>query len=204
MAENGTVERASYVAMASAAMEALGNKKGCSRQAILKYMEQHNQVRTTPSVSLAFRARFRRLDGNNKTVNYHLREALKKGLDTGKFKQVSGNGANGSFALVKAKGGENPKKAGKEEQPPKAPAGGKAPRPKEPKAASAAPARPKPGDPPKPKDPPKLKAKAAVPPRPAKPNGTTATKTNASAKAKGIETSPMVPMGPVGRLHLQR
>ena len=49
MAENGTVERASYVAMATAAMETLDKKKGCSRQAILKYMEQHHQVRTSLS-----------------------------------------------------------------------------------------------------------------------------------------------------------
>merc|ERR1712002_1074646 len=83
-----------YSVMIAAAIAALKERTGSSRQAILKYIIAHNKV------------------GDEKTAAVHLKLALKRGVASGALKQVKGVGASGSFKLVKAeKPAAKPKKA---------------------------------------------------------------------------------------------
>merc|ERR1712025_1129935 len=83
-----------YSVMIAAAVAALKERSGSSRQAILKYIIAHNKV------------------GDEKTAAVHLKLALKRGVASGVLKQVKGVGASGSFKLVKAeKPAAKPKKA---------------------------------------------------------------------------------------------
>lgn len=124
-----------YGAMAKAAISALKERTGSSRQAILKYIMANYNLGTT----------------DQKRVNGRLKIALKNGLKKGAFKNAKGTGVTGSFKLadkpVKAK---KPKAAKKAASPKKAKAGDKKPKKKAPakKAAGAAkkaksPAKPK-------------------------------------------------------------
>lgn len=83
-----------YVEMISAAICALKERGGSSKQAILKYITAHYKVG----------------DG----ANVHLKQALRKGVASGVFKQPKGKGASGSFKLA-----EKPKKAKKPKTPKK-------------------------------------------------------------------------------------
>merc|ERR1712002_1189942 len=83
-----------YSEMIAAAVAALKERTGSSRQAILKYIIAHNKV------------------GDEKVAAVHLKLALKRGVASGALKQVKGVGASGSFKLVKAeKPAAKPKKA---------------------------------------------------------------------------------------------
>merc|ERR1712002_329738 len=83
-----------YSVMIAAAIGALKERTGSSRQAILKYIIANNKV------------------GDEKTAAVHLKLALKRGVASGALKQVKGVGASGSFKLVKAeKPAAKPKKA---------------------------------------------------------------------------------------------
>jgi len=104
-------EHPKYVDMIAAAIAALKERGGSSRQAILKYITANYKV------------------GDN--ANSHLKLALKRGVATGALAQVKGTGASGSFKLAKKP--EAPKK----KKPAKKPA--KKPTAKKPAAKKAAP-----------------------------------------------------------------
>jgi len=88
-----------YLDMAAAAITALKERNGSSRQAILKYISANYKV------------------GNDaKSVNSRLKLALKNGVKKGALKQAKGTGASGSFKVAekpKVKKAKTPKKAAK-------------------------------------------------------------------------------------------
>ncbi|KAE9416260.1 hypothetical protein Angca_003566, partial [Angiostrongylus cantonensis] len=82
-----------YAAMIKAAIKELKDRKGASKQAISKFIQQKYK-----------------LGDNEKKINAHLRMALKKGVSSGTLKQTSGSGASGRFHLAeKGEDGENVK-----------------------------------------------------------------------------------------------
>lgn len=99
-------EHPKYSDMITAALEALNDKSGSSRQALIKYISANYKI------------------DESKCTN-QLRQALKRLVATGVLKQVKGAGASGSFKLAKAddvkqapakkasvpKAAESPKKA---------------------------------------------------------------------------------------------
>ena len=89
-------EHPKYIEMISAAITALKERNGSSRQAILKYITANYKV------------------GDN--ANVHLKLALKKGVTSGALAQPKGVGASGSFKLVK-KAAEPKKKAAPKKKP---------------------------------------------------------------------------------------
>jgi histone H1/5 len=154
-----------YNEMIVAAISALKERGGSSRQAILKYIMSHYNV-----------------GKDAKVVNTHLKLALKRGATSGALKQSKGQGASGSFRVAeKTSGASKPAakkpaakkarkpKAAKSDQPKKAAA--KKPKAKKPKAAKKAvkPSKPK-------------VAKKAAKPKAAKPKK--AKKPKAAKKAK--------------------
>ena len=75
-----------YSEMIAAALGALKERSGSSRQAILKYIQANYKV------------------GDNATaVNAHLKLSLKSMVKSGALKQSKGTGASGSFKLGEAK-----------------------------------------------------------------------------------------------------
>merc|ERR1712088_57192 len=78
----------------AAAITALKDKKGSSRQAIVKYIMANNNLGGADA----------------KAVNSRTKVALKNGLKAGVLKNAKGTGVTGSFKLVKV---EKPKKAKK-------------------------------------------------------------------------------------------
>merc|ERR1719343_198346 len=80
--------------MIAAAITALKDKKGSSRQAIVKYIMANNNLGGADA----------------KAVNTRTKVALKNGLKAGVLKNAKGTGVTGSFKLVKV---EKPKKAKK-------------------------------------------------------------------------------------------
>ncbi|XP_037790385.1 late histone H1-like [Penaeus monodon] len=92
--------RPKYSEMVAAAIRALKERSGSSRQAILKYVLTFYGVE------------------DQKKAGVHVRLALKKGVADGSLVQVKGTGASGSFKLAKVEG-----KA--EERKPAASKGGK-------------------------------------------------------------------------------
>merc|ERR1719402_959034 len=72
-----------YAVMVAAAVKALKERTGSSRQAILKYILANYKV------------------GDEKKAGLRLKLALKKGVASGALKQVKGAGASGSFKLAK-------------------------------------------------------------------------------------------------------
>ena len=107
-------EHPKYNEMISAAIAALKERNGSSRQAIAKYIKAHYKV------------------GENFDV--HVKMALKRGVTNGSLIQTKGSGASGSFKLAK----KEPKPAAPKRKPaaPKKPAAAKP-------AAKKAPAKPK-------------------------------------------------------------
>lgn len=81
-------EHPKYIDMAIAAVTALKERSGSSRQAILKYIVANYKV--------------------SESANTHLKQALKRGVTAGALKQVKGAGASGSFKVA-----EKPKPAKK-------------------------------------------------------------------------------------------
>merc|ERR1712047_105640 len=87
-----------YKVMTSAAIAALKEQKGSSRQGIIKYVVANYKLQAT----------------DPKKVNTHVKAALVRGLKEGIFKNSKGKGVTGSFKLTekpkapkKAKGKEN-------------------------------------------------------------------------------------------------
>ena len=72
-----------YVEMIVAAIGALKERKGSSRQAIVKYLQANYKV--------------------SDAANTHVKLALKRGVVAGDLKQVKGTGASGSFKLTDKK-----------------------------------------------------------------------------------------------------
>lgn len=162
-----------YSDMIKAALTALKEKGGSSRQAILKYIIANNKV-------------------DAEAASRHLRMALKAGVKNGTLKQSKGTGASGSFKLgesavkkPKAKKAAKPKKAAAVKKPKKAvtkkPAGEKkAAKPKAKKAKS--PKKAKAAGEKKPKKVAKSPAKAKK--APAKPKAKKAAKPKKAAAKK--------------------
>merc|ERR1712129_214018 len=128
-----------YASMAAAAIAGLADKKGSSRQAIVKFIMANNNLGVADA----------------KAVNTRTKVALKKGLAAGTLKNSKGAGVTGSFKLAKV---EKPKKVkkpkaktpAKKSAKAKKPAAKKAKSPakkaksaKKPKAAKKSPAKPK-------------------------------------------------------------
>merc|ERR1711899_623781 len=73
-----------YAVMAAAAIAALKDRKGSSRQAILKYVMANYNLGTSDA----------------KQVNSRLKVALKNGLKNGALKNAKGTGVTGSFKVA--------------------------------------------------------------------------------------------------------
>lgn len=169
-----------YGAMAKAAISALKERTGSSRQAILKYIMANYNLGS---------------DTDQKRVNSRLKIALKNGLKTGAFKNAKGTGVTGSFKLadkpVKAKKTATKKAA----SPKKAKAAGeKKPKKKTPAKKATAGAAKKAKSPAKPKAAAKKPKAAAKKPaekkaKPAK-KAPAAKKPAAAKKPKAAKKSP--------------
>ena len=83
-----------YSEMVASAITSLKERKGSSRQAILKYIIATYKL-------------------DEKVAAVHIKPALKRGVEKGLLKQVKGTGANGSFKVVPVK--PEPKKPKKVE-----------------------------------------------------------------------------------------
>lgn len=138
-------EHPKYVDMVAAAIAALKERKGSSRQAILKYINANYQV-------------------NEAIANTNVKKALKSAVASGLLKQPKGTGASGSFKL-----GEKPKVVKKVVKKPaaKKPAAKKA-TPKKVKKPAAKKATPKKTKKPTPKKAKKPAAKKPAAKKPAK------------------------------------
>ncbi|ROT64817.1 putative late histone H1-like [Penaeus vannamei] len=82
-----------YSVMIAAAVKALKERTGSSRQAILKYILANYKV------------------GDEKTTGVRLKLALRKGVADGSLRQMKGTGAAGSFRLAKEEAKPAKKKA---------------------------------------------------------------------------------------------
>lgn len=109
-------EHPKYIDMISAAITALKERNGSSRQAIVKYINANYKV------------------GDNASV--HVKLALKRGVTSGALSQPKGTGASGSFKVVKK--AEPKKKAPKKKPATKKPAAKKASKKSTPKKKPAA------------------------------------------------------------------
>jgi hypothetical protein len=99
-------EHPKYIDMVTAAIEALKERTGSSRQAILKYIQANYKV------------------GDNCGV--HVKLALKRGVTSGALLQPKGTGASGSFKVVKKVAEKKKPAAGKKPAVAKKPAAKKA------------------------------------------------------------------------------
>ena len=95
-----------YSEMIAAAIVALKERSGSSRQAILKYVSANYKV--------------------SEHASTHLKLALKRGVASGQLKQVKGSGASGSFKV--AEKAKPAKKAAKKKPAAKKPAAKKTPK----------------------------------------------------------------------------
>lgn len=87
-----------YIVMIQAAVSALKERNGSSRQAIIKYIKANYNVR--------------------ENCDSNIKMALKKGVVDGTLTQVKGTGASGSFKLAKlAKPAPKPKKEAPAKKP---------------------------------------------------------------------------------------
>ena len=95
-----------YIDMITAAISALKERTGSSRQAIVKYIRANYKV------------------GDNADV--HVKQALKRGVASGALAQPKGTGASGSFKVVKKAEPKKPKKVAAKKPAAKKPAAKKA------------------------------------------------------------------------------
>ena len=115
-------EHPKYNVMIAAAITALKERGGSSRQAVLKYIMANYKV------------------GNEVTkINARVKSALKAGVKAGTLKQAKGTGASGSFRLGEKKvAAAKPKKAKKPKVAAKKPKAAAVKKPKSPKKKTAA------------------------------------------------------------------
>nr|ACB70304.1 histone 1 [Ornithodoros coriaceus] len=150
-----------YTDMVKNAIVALKERGGSSRQAIHKYIMANYDV-----------------GKDTKVVNTHLKQALKRSVQTGVLKRSKGTGASGSFRLA-----DKVEKAPKKKVAVKRPAAKKTP--VKPKAAKKPAAKPKKAaSPKKAAAKPKVAAKAAKPKAAAKPKTPKKTKPVKKASPK--------------------
>ena len=142
-----------YKNMINAAIKALKDRNGSSRQAIVKYILSHYKV------------------GDEKKAGNRVRLALRKGVDSGHYKNVKGSGASGSFRL--AKDDKAPAKKAKKPKAKKA----KKPKAKRPKKTTTK-------KPSTPKKPAAKKAKKPAAKKAAKPKKSSPKKRKGAKKAK--------------------
>ena len=116
-------EHPKYIDMISAAIVALKDRTGSSRQAIVKYIKANYKV------------------GDNCDV--HVKMALKRGVATGALAQPKGTGASGSFKVVK-KAEPKKKAAPKKKATPKKKPAAKKPAAKKTSAKKSTPKKKKP------------------------------------------------------------
>ena len=90
-------EHPAYFDMIKAAITALKERNGSSRQAISKYIAANYKV--------------------GDSLNSHLKLALKRGVASGKLLQPKGTGASGSFKVAPAVKVAKPKKAAPKKKP---------------------------------------------------------------------------------------
>ena len=137
-----------YSQMVKAAIVSLKERGGSSRQAILHYIVKNYKV------------------ADEKTVNQHLKMALRAGVKNKSLKQAKGTGASGSFRLGEVKAAKPKKPVAKKAKKPKAAKPKKAKKPKSPKKAKAAkPKKPKAKKTPKKAAKPKATKAAAAKPK---------------------------------------
>uniref|UniRef100_A0A914ZLI7 H15 domain-containing protein n=1 Tax=Parascaris univalens TaxID=6257 RepID=A0A914ZLI7_PARUN len=86
-----------YQQMIKAAILAINDKKGSSRAAILKHIAQNFK-----------------LGEQLPTINAHLRQALRRGVESGFLKHTKGTGASGSFLLAEPKARKEQEKVKKQ------------------------------------------------------------------------------------------
>ncbi|KAJ1355023.1 Histone H1.0 [Parelaphostrongylus tenuis] len=86
-----------YFEMIRSAIRALNDRRGASRQAILKYIAQKYKV-----------------PDNDRLINNRIRTALNRGLKNGLFKQATGSGAAGRIRLAEEPSREPALDVGKE------------------------------------------------------------------------------------------
>lgn len=155
-----------YSEMIAKAIAALKERKGSSRQAILKYIQSNYKV-----------------GDNDKAINAHLKMALRNGVKNKTLTQSKGTGASGSFKIGEKTTKKAAKKpAAKKAKKPKAatPKKAKKPKAKKPAGEKKAAAKPK-AKKPKAKKP--AAKKAAKPKKAAK-----SPKKKAAAKPKAKKT----------------
>ena len=154
-------EHPKYIDMITAAITALKERNGSSRQAIAKYVKANYKV------------------GDNSDV--HIKMALKRGVASGALSQPKGTGASGSFKVVKK---EEPKKKKTTKKPAAKKPAAKKPVAKKPAAKKPAkkPTTPKTKSPSKKKKP-AAKKPAAKKPTPKKTKKATPKKKPAAKKA---------------------
>merc|ERR1712049_53816 len=109
-----------YKVMTSAAIAALKEQKGSSRQGIIKYVVANYKLQAT----------------DPKKVNTHVKAALVRGLKEGIFKNSKGKGVTGSFKLSEKP--KAPKKPKAKKTTTKKAAADKPKKPKSPKKKAAA------------------------------------------------------------------
>lgn len=142
-------EHPPFINMVRAAIKGLGDRKGSSRIAIVKYIMKNFKVGT-----------------DEKKVNSRVKVALRNGVKSKKVVQVKGVGASGSFKMGEKEAKPKVKKVKKPKSPKKAK------KPKSPKKAKKSPKKTakKPAAAKKPKSPKKAtKPKATKPKAAAKP-----------------------------------
>ena len=101
------IEHPKYREMITSAICTLNDRKGSSRQAILKYIVAHYNV-----------------GSETKKINSWVKMALRAGIKTGAFKQVRGTGASGSFRLGRksSRGARKPRRTRKHKKVARKPA----------------------------------------------------------------------------------
>ncbi|KAJ1375017.1 hypothetical protein KIN20_038240 [Parelaphostrongylus tenuis] len=149
-----------YGAMIKSAIKELKDRRGVSKQAILKYIVQKYKV-----------------PDNEKQINARLRAALKRGLQSGLLTQATGSGAAGRFRLAEKSSHEAAPKAAKKPKVKRS-----KPKPKESAPAPANKEVKKEKSSSSPKKTVKPKAKSAKSPQKAAPKKKAAAKSKASKK----------------------
>jgi len=154
-----------YSEMIKQAIGALKERGGSSRQAILKYIIKTFNV-----------------GKDEKSVNNHLKLALRAGVRNASLKQAKGSGASGSFKVGEGAAKKAKKPAAKKAKKAASP---KKPKAKKPKAAAAAkPKKAKSLKKPKAAKPKKAKAASPKKPKAAKPKKAKAAKPKKAAAKK--------------------
>jgi histone H1/5 len=159
-----------YSQMIKEAISGLKERGGSSRQAILKYIVKHYNV-----------------GKDEKTVNSHLKLALRAGVKNSSLKQAKGTGATGRFAVGAKKESAKPKKVRKPKAAKKPKKAKKAPKEGVKKASKPAAKKAKKAKSPKKAKAPKVK-KAKSPKKPkaaSKPKKPASSKPKKTAAKKG-------------------